>query len=74
MSCTLWWCWGGEVVTEESLKKKKKKKKKITADKVSKKEWGGKSPLFSLPSRSLGFFGVRTESLLLVVTCNIILQ
>lgn len=40
MSCTLWWCWGGEVVTEESLKKKKKEKKKITADKDSKKEGG----------------------------------
>lgn len=71
MSCTLWWCWGGEVVTEDSLKKKKKKK--ITADKVSSKE-KKRSPSFSPSLSSLGFFGVRTESLLLVVTCNIILQ
>lgn len=45
MSCTLWWCWGGEVVTEESFKKKKKK---ITADKVSSKE-KKKGPLAFLP-------------------------
>lgn len=57
----------------DSLKKKKKKKKKNHCGQGLQK--GKKGPFDSLPpSCSLGFFGVRTESLLLAVTCNIILQ
>lgn len=56
------------MVTGDSLIKKKKNH---CGQGLQKGKKG--SPRFP-PSRSLGFFGVRTESLLLAVTCNLILQ